>query len=90
MFERVNEERYLIKTIKQPHRNWIGHVLRGDGLLRDVTEGRVKGKKRAGKPRKGMIKKDCLIEAFSKTRTRKVIQRKVRIRGEKGVMGVWT
>ena len=29
--------------------------MRGDGLLRDVMEGRVKGKKREGKPRKGMI-----------------------------------
>src|SRR3989442_16002327 len=42
------------------------HVLRWDGLLRDVMEGRVKGKKRSGKPRKGMI--SVLKEAFGKKR----------------------
>ena len=55
MFARVNEEKCLIKTIRQRQKNWIGHMLRGDGLLREVMEGRLNGKKRAGKPRKGMI-----------------------------------
>ena len=47
-FVRINEERCLIKTIKQRQKNWIGHVLRGDSLLRDVMEGRVIGRKRIG------------------------------------------
>src|SRR3989441_5395030 len=64
VFARVKEERYLIKTIRQRQKNWIGHVLRGNGLLRDVMEGRVKGKKRSGKPRKGMI--SVLKETFGK------------------------
>ena len=54
MFVRVNEERYLIKTITQRQKNWIGHVLRGDGSLREVMEERVKGKKRSSKLRKGI------------------------------------
>ena len=53
VFARVKEERCLIRTIRQRQKNWIGHVLRGDGLLRDVMEERVKGKKWSGKPRKG-------------------------------------
>src|SRR5437867_5072977 len=48
VFARVKEERCLIRTIRQRQKNRIGHVLRGDGLLRDVMEGRVKG---PGKPR---------------------------------------
>ena len=50
----VNETRDIMKTIWQK-KNWIGHVLRGNGLLRDVLEGRMLGKKRQGKPRTGMI-----------------------------------
>ena len=64
VFARVNEERCLIKIIRQRQKNWIGHVLRGDGLLRDVMEGRVVGMRRMGKPRKGMI--SDLKEAFCK------------------------
>src|SRR6267154_4333353 len=47
----LNEERCLIRTITQRKKNWIGHVLRGNGLLRDMMEGRMMGIKRAGKPR---------------------------------------
>src|SRR6266516_806127 len=51
----VKEKRCLIETITKRKKNWIGHVLRGEGLLRDVLEGRIVGKKRTGKPREGMI-----------------------------------
>src|SRR5678816_87828 len=30
----VNESRCLIETIRQRKKNWVGHVLRGNGLLR--------------------------------------------------------
>ena len=69
MSVKVNNERCLIKTIRKRQKNWIGHVLRGDGLLRDVIEERVKGKKRSGKPRKGMI--IVLKEAFGKNKDNK-------------------
>jgi len=78
VFVRVNEERYLIKTIRQRQKNWIGHVLRGDGLLREVME-RVKGKKRAGKPRKVTI--SGLEEAFSQKKDEKSDPEKYIIRG---------
>ena len=51
----VNEERCLTETITKRKKDWIGHVLRGDGLLRDVLEKRMFEKKRTGQPRKGMI-----------------------------------
>ena len=47
----VNEERCLIEIITRRKKNWIGHVLREDGLLRDVLEGIMVEKKRTGKPR---------------------------------------
>ena len=39
----VDETRCLIRTIGERKKNWIGHVLRGNGLLRDVLEGRMLG-----------------------------------------------
>src|SRR5437867_12463648 len=48
VFARVMEERCLIRTIRQRQKNCIGHVLRGEGLLRDVVEVKVKAKKRSG------------------------------------------
>src|SRR6267154_1866561 len=55
VLKRVEEKRCLIRTISQRKKNWIRYMLRGDGLLRDVMEGRVIGKRRQGQPRKGMI-----------------------------------
>src|SRR6266516_4427625 len=51
----VNEERCLIETITRRKNNWIWHVLREDGLLRDMLEGIMKGKKRTDKSREGMV-----------------------------------
>ena len=33
--------RKLIETIMDSKKNWIGHVLRGDGLMLEVTEARM-------------------------------------------------
>ena len=54
---------------KARQKNWIGHVLKGNGLLRDVMEERVKGTKRSGKSRKGII--SYLKEAFGKKKDEK-------------------
>jgi hypothetical protein len=51
----VNETRSLIRTIGERNQNWIGHVLRGDALLRDVLEGRMLENRPQGRPRMGMI-----------------------------------
>ena len=60
MLRRVKENRCLITTIHRIHKNWIGHILRGDGLLRDVMERRMMGKRPRGRPRAGMM--DELME----------------------------
>jgi hypothetical protein len=51
----VGEERCLMKTIIKRKKDWIGHVVRGDNLLKQVLEGRMEGKKPRGRPRMGMI-----------------------------------
>ena len=67
----MNEERCLIETITRRKKNWIGHVLRGDGLLSDVLEGITVGQKRTGKPREGMI--SDLEKAISNLKIKKEI-----------------
>src|SRR5580692_7727433 len=51
----VGEERCLMKTIIKRKKDWIGHVVRGDNLLKRVLERRMEGKKPQGRPRMGMI-----------------------------------
>src|SRR6478609_5314719 len=59
----INEKRSLIKTIWDRKKNWIGHVVRGDGLMKVVLEGRVEGKRPRGWPRMCMID-DVLDETY--------------------------
>jgi len=51
----VDEERDIIRTIRERQRKWIGHTLRSDSLLRTVIEGRMEGRKTAGRPRQMML-----------------------------------
>jgi len=60
VLRRVNERRCIVETIVGRKKNWIGHVLRGDGVLRLVMEGRIEGKRPRGRKRKGML--DELME----------------------------
>lgn len=51
----VGEERQLVNAIVKRKKNWLGHVMRGDGLLRDVMEGMMECRKPKGRPRIGML-----------------------------------
>ena len=51
----VEEERCMLEVIAKRKKAWIGHVLRGDGLLKLVIEGRMEGKRPRGRPRIGMM-----------------------------------
>ena len=61
ILNKVGEKLQLIKVIRNRQKNWIGHVLRGEGLLREVMEGRMEGKRVRGRLRKGMLDK-LLVE----------------------------
>src|SRR6478609_9384910 len=51
----INEKRRSIKTIWNRKKNWIGHVVRGDGLMKLVLEGIMEGKRPRGRPRMSII-----------------------------------
>ena len=51
----VGEKRSFTDAILNRKNNWIGHVLRGQGMLKHLIEGRMEGKRRRGRPRIGMI-----------------------------------
>jgi len=55
ILNKVGKKRLLIIVIRNRQKNWVGHVLRGAGLLREVMEGRMEGKRARGRPRKGML-----------------------------------
>jgi len=75
VLKRVGETRCLIKAVYERKKNWIGHVLRGNGLLRDVLEGRMVGKRGRGKPQIGML--DELMEGSFEKMKRKAEMREV-------------
>ena len=57
----TGQNRKLIETIMDRKKNWIGNVLRGDGLMLEVTEVRMTGKRGGGRRKRiGML--DELIE----------------------------
>jgi len=41
----VGEQQSLMNAIRVRQRNWIGHILRGNSLLRTALEGKVEGKR---------------------------------------------
>jgi len=55
VLQTVGETRQLLVTVFRRKKNWIGHILRGGGLFRDIMEGRMEGKRTRGRKRLGMI-----------------------------------
>ena len=55
VLQEIDEERKLLNVIKERQKNWIGHVLRGEGLLKEVIEGRYQGTRARGRRRKAML-----------------------------------
>jgi len=51
ILQMMDEKRSLIGVIQSRQRNWLGHILRGDSLLRTIIEGRMERKKKRGRPR---------------------------------------
>jgi hypothetical protein len=52
---RIKEESNILHTIKRCKANWIGHILRGDCLLKDVIEIKLEVVRRQGIGRKQLI-----------------------------------
>jgi len=50
VLQRVGEKWHLTKTIREGQALWIGHVSHRDTLVKDVIQGRMKGKKQIERP----------------------------------------
>jgi len=55
MLDTIGEKRSLLETVMKRKKNWIGHAVRGDGLFKQILEGRMDRKSLRGRPRFGMI-----------------------------------
>ena len=44
MLDRVKEERNILHKLKRRKRNWIGHILLRNCLLKHIIEGKVEGR----------------------------------------------
>jgi len=55
VLDMVDEYRSLMNTIRQRQKNWLGHVLRSESLLRTVLEGRMEGTRTRGRQSDTMI-----------------------------------
>jgi hypothetical protein len=56
---RVCERRNILHEIRKRKANWIGHILRRNCLLKEITEGKIKGRievtRRRGRRRKQLL-----------------------------------
>jgi hypothetical protein len=60
ILRRVIGRRTMLETIAWRKKNWIGHKMRGDRLMKEVMKGKMEAKKGPGRKRIDMI--DHLLE----------------------------
>ncbi|KAJ4439118.1 hypothetical protein ANN_15075 [Periplaneta americana] len=75
VLERVDEERMILKLIKNRKRNWLGHWLRRNCLLNDALEGMVNGRRVLGRRRYQIIDDIKMYGSYEETK-RKAENRK--------------
>ncbi|KDR13536.1 hypothetical protein L798_11449, partial [Zootermopsis nevadensis] len=49
VLRRVNEQRSILQAITRRKANWLGHIMRRNGLMSDIIEGQVEGKRGLGR-----------------------------------------
>src|ERR1041385_1407630 len=69
VLRRVDEVRQISGLIRNRKKKWIGHVLRGEGILKDVIEGRMEWKRGKGRPRMGMLD-ELIVNSFEDMKRR--------------------
>ena len=76
----VEEERSLLMIIRMRQRNWMGHIMRGDSLQREIIEGRIEGKRGRGRLRHKLL--DWMMRRDTGNLRKKLnIEKRVAIRG---------
>jgi len=51
VYQRVKEERLLLKMLSNRCHSWIGHIIRHNEFVVNILEGAISGKKAVGRPR---------------------------------------
>jgi hypothetical protein len=62
---RVSKQRNILHEIRKRKPNWIGHILRRNCLLKEVIEGKIKGRTEVTR-RRGRIRKQFLDDLGDK------------------------
>ncbi|KAJ4449872.1 hypothetical protein ANN_01278 [Periplaneta americana] len=68
VLERVHEERMMLKLIRKRKRNWLGHWLRRNCLLKDALEGMVNGRRVRARKRYQMIEDIKIYRSCAETK----------------------
>ncbi len=55
VLQRIAEPRRLMAVIQGRKKKWIGHILRGKGIIATIIEGKLPNNRSKGRPRKGML-----------------------------------
>ena len=76
---RVGDTRKLRETIRMRNKRWMGHVLRHEGLMKDMLEGRMERKRPRG--RKRIMMMDDIKDGRSYYRTKRHTEDKELWRG---------
>ena len=66
VLDQVNEKRKRLNTILESKKRWLGHILKGESLVKEVIEGRIEGKRGRGKPRIMMLNDIKADETYEK------------------------
>ena len=60
VLKKIEEKRSLMDIIRTRQKSWIGHILRGNSLQREIMEGRMEGKRVKVRPRQKFM--DWMME----------------------------
>ena len=56
VFQKVKEERLILKILKNRRHSWIGHTIRHNEFVVNILEGAISGKNAVGRPRLQYLK----------------------------------
>src|SRR6218665_2540446 len=89
VLKKVEEKRSLtdvgLHVIRTRQKNWIGHILRGNSLQKEIMEGRMEGERGRGRPRQKPMDW-TMVDGYGKLRE-KAQQREERSRWTFGPVG---
>jgi len=73
VLQTVQENKSILDTVQHCKFRWIGHIMRHDSLLRDIIEGRMKGKVTRGRKRLQMLS-DVIIKSYEELKTKEEVE----------------